>query len=236
MSLLTWRRGAMAMGICAAALAWQNAGLRRQVRDRAGAEARAEDSDEAGGSGQGALTALAVRPVARPIASAEGEDEADAEAPPAPRRHWALELLRLREGEDLFAYRDRVLPIAQAVVGPQRVRVGNQRQTMTSRARLDARQQEELDAAVMDASDAIVNRVWQAVANQEVWPRPRPAAGVALAADVLTSVTAADRRFRAALRDDQRAAVDETGFDVADYLLFSVPWEERFGIAMEATP
>ena len=180
------------------------------------------------------------RPSSLPPASpsAEGEEESDhgEEAPPAPRRHWALELLRLREGEDLFAYRDRVLPIAQAVVGPQRVRVGNQRQTMTSRARLDARQQEELDAAVMDASDAIVNRVWQAVANQELWPRPRPAAGVALAADVLTSVTAADRRFRAALRDDQRAALDETGFDVADYLLFSVPWEERFGIAMEATP
>ena len=233
MSLLTWRRGAMAMGVCAAVLAWQNAGLRRQVRDRGGAEAaRAEPVAEAAiGAGRGAL---AVQPVARIAGSAGGEESE--ETPPPPRRHWALELVRLREGEDLLAYRDRVLPMAQAVVAPQRVRVGNQREAMMARARLDARQQGELDAAVMDASDAIVNRVWQAVANQELWPRPRPSAGVALAADVLASVTAADRRFRAALRDDQRAAVDESGFDVADYLLFSVPWEERFGIGTAETP
>ncbi len=236
MSLLTWRRAAMAMGVCAAWLAWQNAGLRRQVGDRRGA-ARADELAEPGAAGQGAL-ATALQPAARIAGSTGGEAESDhgEEAPPAPRRHWALELVRLREGEDLLAYRDRVLPIAQAVVAPQRVRVGHQRQAMEARARLDARQQQELDAAVMDASDAIVNRVWQAVADQELWPRPRPAAGVALAADLLTSVTAADRRFRATLRDDQRAALDESGFDVADYLLFSVPWEERFGIAGEATP
>ncbi len=225
----------MAAGICAAVLAWQNAGLRRQIRDRAGPEpARADERRVSEHGGQGAL---AVQTAARIVESAGqegGEEIVDAPAPP--RRHWALELLRLRDGEDLFTYRDRVLPIAQAVIAPQRVRVGNRRQAMTERARLDARQQQEFDAAVMDASDAIVNRVWQAVANEELWPRPRPSAGVALAADVLTSVTAADRRFRAALRDDQRAAVDHSGFDFADYLLFSVPWEERFGIATAAIP
>lgn len=224
----------MAAGICAAVLAWQNAGLRRQMSDRGGAEpARAEEGRASELGGQGAL---AVQPAVRIVESAAHEGEGIEDAPAPPRRHWALELLRLREGEDLFAYRDRVLPIAQAVIAPQRVRVDERRQAMTDRARLDARQQQELDAAVMDASDAIVNRVWQAIANEELWPRPRPSAGVALAADVLTSVTAADRRFRAALRDDQRAAVDQSGFDVADYLLFSVPWEERFGIDTAATP
>lgn len=225
----------MAMAVCAAWLAWQNAGLRRQVGDRRGAM-RAEEPTEPSAAGQGALV-MAGQPSARIAGSAGGEQESEeSESPPAPRRHWALELVRLREGEDLLAYRDRVLPIAQAVVAPQRVRVGHQRLVMEARARLDARQQQELDAAVLDASDAIVNRVWQAVADQELWPRPRPSAGVALAADLLTSMTAADRRFRATLRDDQRAAVDESGFDVADYLLFSVPWEERFGIATAATP
>ncbi len=234
MSLLTWRRGALARGVCAAWLAWQNAGLRRQVGDRRGA-ARAEEPAEPSAAGPGALAT--VQPSARIAGSAGGDQPGEeSESPPAPRRHWALELVRLREGEDLLAYRDRVLPIAQAVVAPQRVRVGHQRQVMEARARLDARQLQELDAAVMDASDAIVNRVCLAGADPELWPRPRPSAGVALAADLLTSVTAADRRFRATLRDDQRAEVDESGFDVADYLFFSVPWEERFGIATAATP
>jgi hypothetical protein len=236
-NFVTWRLGAMTLGICAAALAWQNARLRDRLGDgRAGEGAADVRLVSAGGShDEGAGQA---RQTTGSLGRGDGEgavQESSADPPP-PRRHWAVELLRPREGEDLLAYRDRVLPIAQAVVAPQRLRVGERRRRMTASARLDAGQNEELDAAVSDASDEIVNRVWQALATDEIWPRPRPSAGVALAADLLRSVTAAETRFRAVLRDDQRAAVDQSGFDFVDYLVFSVPWEERFGITAGAMP
>ena len=131
----------------------------------------------------------------------------------------------------MLAYRDRVLPIAQAVVAPQRLRVDERRRAMVAAAGLDPGQAEALDAAVAETSDAIVNRVWQALATDEIWPRPRPSAAVALAGELLRSVTDGEDRFRRVLRDDQRVAVDRSGFDFVDYLVFSVPWEERFGIA-----
>ncbi|HUS64791.1 MAG TPA: hypothetical protein VMZ28_09635 [Kofleriaceae bacterium] len=228
MRFLSWRSGAVVAAVLAMVLAWRNSSLERRVR-----AARV-----AGGQGPAELAATAVAAEGRGAGSAHidegGDAEEDAlaeEEPRAPRAHWAVELLRPRPGEDLFAYRDRVLPMAQAVVAPQRTRVANKRREVASAARLDARQEAELDAAVAEASDAVVNRVWQAVGTQEVWPRLRPAAAAALASDLLAAVVAADRRFRATLTAEQIAVLDERGFDVIDYLAFSVPWEERFGIA-----
>ena len=108
-------------------LAWQSSSLRRRVR-----AARV-----AGGQGRAELAATAVAAEGRGAGSAHidegGVAEEDAlaeeEEPQAPRAHWAVELLRPRPGEDLFAYRDRVLPLAQAVVAPQRMRVANKRRT-----------------------------------------------------------------------------------------------------------
>jgi hypothetical protein len=244
MSFVTWRGGAAAACVCTAALAWQNANLRGQLarRDtgdappawwRVGADHAAEEAP----SGIAAIGSATTRAALSRQGAAElAGDDSRADIPAPPGRHWAVDLLRPRDGEDLSAYRDRVLPIALAVVAPQRLRVSERRRVMTVSAGLDARQQAELDAAVSEASDEIVNRVWQSVATEEIWPRPRASAGVALAADLLTSVAAADRRFRATLSDDQRALVDRSSFDVADYLVFSIPWEERFGIAKRAAP
>lgn len=224
----------MVLGICAAALAWQNTRLRARLGDRTDSAAVAQRVGEGNQvSAREARTGVSHASAGAADIANAGAAEAE---PPPPRRHWAVEFLRPREGEDMWAYRDRVLPIAQAVVAPQRLRVSERRRVMTASARLDSRQAGALDAAVSDASDEIVNRVWQALATDEIWPRPRPSAGVALAADLLGSVTSAEGKFRAALRDDQRAAVAESGFDFVDYLIFSVPWEERFGIAAGESP
>jgi len=226
---MSWRSTALLAGGLAAVLGWQNSCLRHRLSGaatrapREGAAAR----DEPVAASR--ATAAAARADTRGDEGAAFEDEDEGEPAPA-RPHWALELVRPHPGEDLAAYRDRVLPIAQAVIAPQRTRVAAVRQRVATAAKLDARQLAELDAAVGDAADAIVNRVWDAVGSGEVWPRLRPAAGVALAADLLTTVVGADRRFRAALSDEQLATVDREGFDIADYLLFSVPWEERFGL------
>jgi hypothetical protein len=225
---MSWRSAALLAGGLAAVLGWQNSCLRHRP---GGAATRAPRDGTSARDGSASAPRAATAAAALAERRGDEGEAVDDETEPAPARpHWALELVRPRPGEDLAAYRDRVLPIAQAVIAPQRTRVAAVRQRVAAAAKLDARQLAELDAAVGEASDAIVNRVWDAVGSGEVWPRLRPAAGVALAADLLTAVVGADRRFRAALSAEQLATVDREGFDVADYLLFSVPWEERFGL------
>jgi hypothetical protein len=233
-TVVSWRSGALFAGVCAAALAWQNSCLRRRIGSGQ-VEAKRHAAAGPDQGGQADAWRQSAEPRGRSLV-AEEDAPAEDDAPPPVRAHWAIELIRPRDGEDLMAYRDRVLPIAQAVVEPQRRRVAEKQRQMAAAARLDERQMAELDAAVSQAADEIVNRVWQAVGTEEIWPRLRPSAGVALAADLLTSVAAADRRFRAALSAEQLAIVDSTRFDVADYLVFSVPWEERFGLALPGSP
>lgn len=229
--MISWRSGALVAGGLAVVLGWQNSCLRGRLRaGRSAAAAHAARSAESGEATRAVPVAGQRAAEAAVEAEAAGDEEI---APPVPGRHWALDLVRPRPGEDLLAYRDRVLPIAQAVIAPQRTRVAARRREVAAEARLDERQLAELDAACGEAADAIVNRVWEAVGSGEVWPRLRPAAGVALAADLLAAVVAADRRFRSALSAEQLAVVDREGFDVADYLLFSVPWEQRFGLVSE---
>ena len=58
----------------------------------------------------------------------------------------------------------------------------------------------------------------------------KPSTGVAFARDVLDLADHANSRFSASLRDDQRAALATSRFDVADYLLFSTRWEDMLGV------
>jgi hypothetical protein len=60
----------------------------------------------------------------------------------------------------------------------------------------------------------------------------KPTTAVAFARDILDDVDGADRRFEASLTDEQRAALAEHPFDVADYLLFSTKWEDMLNSLM----
>ena len=242
-------------GLVVLVLVWQNCALRHRLHSVAWAQRAAHrtrggrvsggdswSSAENPGAGAGAAGAgQGGQPGDRgPAAGADGAGQASGEALDADQRQVAartwgpqaiIGFFRPHPGEDLGDYRDRVLPVVQAAIAPQRVRVAGDLDQLTRSAHLDQRQLDTLDAAVSDASDAIVNRVWQALGTNEVWPRFKPSAGVEVAADLLIAVRDADRRFRASLSPEQQAALDASAFDVADYLLFSVPWAERFGIA-----
>jgi hypothetical protein len=135
-------------------------------------------------------------------------------------------------GENLLAYRDRIVPLAQAVVAPHRARVARGRDAFAAAAQLDAAQRAALDAAVDEAAAAIQDRAMQGVLSGELLPgQLKPATGVAFARDVLDAVDRANRRFDAALRAPQRAALAASSFDVADYLVFSARWEDMLGVA-----
>jgi hypothetical protein len=130
-------------------------------------------------------------------------------------------------GEDPRAYRDRLLPLAVAAIAPQRARVAHSLASFSALAQLDARQRAELDAATRDTAAALQDRVLGAVVSGELAPATfKPMAGVAMARELLDIVERGNRRFVAALRDDQRAALAQHPFDFGDYLVFSTRWED----------
>ena len=139
---------------------------------------------------------------------------------------WTRPLLP-QPGEDLRAYRDRMIPLAQLAVAPQRSRVARSSDDFARAVNLDERQRAELDAAVSETATAIQDRVFDAVLSGDLMPASfKPMAGVAVARDVLDLVDRGNKRFVSQLREDQRGALAKHPFDFADYLLFSTKWED----------
>jgi hypothetical protein len=140
---------------------------------------------------------------------------------------WAMRLAPQR-GETMRAYRDRILPLAELAIAPQRARVARMRDDI---AHLDPRQRAELDAAVAEAAQAIQDRVMAALAGGDLAPATfKPMAGVAVARDVLDVVERGNTRFLGALTPDQRTQLTSQRFDFADYLLFTARWQDALRV------
>jgi hypothetical protein len=139
---------------------------------------------------------------------------------------WAI-WLAPHPGEDLRSYRDRMLPLAQAVIAPHRARVARGRDSFAALANLDSHQRAELDEARQETAAALQERVLGAVMNGELSPSSfKPMTGVSVARDLLDIVGRGNRRFVDSLREDQRAKLAQHPFDFGDYLVFSTPWED----------
>jgi hypothetical protein len=151
---------------------------------------------------------------------------------PGPRlsAQAAIAFLAPQPGESLAEYRDRLLPVARAIVNPHRDRVARLRARFVDSARLDAEQQRVLDEAVDAAGEALKDRILDGVLSGELNLRMKPAAGVTFARDLLDAADGANRKLRAALRPEQLAVLDAERFDVAEYLLFRTRWEDMLGV------
>jgi hypothetical protein len=137
---------------------------------------------------------------------------------------WAARLLP-QPGEKMRDYRDRIVPLAQLAIAPQRARVARMRDNFTS---LGEKQRTELDAAVGEAATAIEDRVKAAVVSGDL-NTLKPMTGVTMARDVLDIVDKGNTRFVTSLTPEQRTEMASNRFDFADYLLFSTPWEDALG-------
>lgn len=143
---------------------------------------------------------------------------------------WSLWLMP-QPGESMLAYRDRMVPLAQTALAPQRARVARSRDDFAKVVGLDAQQRAQLDGAVADAAGQIEDKMMNAFMAGELSPSTfKPMTGVSLARDVLDIVDRANGRFVGSLRDDQRAAMAQHPFDFADYLVFSARWEDALGV------
>lgn len=137
-----------------------------------------------------------------------------------------------KPGEDMLAYRDRMVPLAQAAVAPHRNRVAKSRDNLAQQIGLDSRQRAELDAAVDETASAITDRVLNGFLGGEFSPSTfKPMTGIAAAKDILDAIDRGNRRFLMSLREDQRSTLAAHPFDFADYMVFSHRWEEALGIA-----
>jgi hypothetical protein len=137
---------------------------------------------------------------------------------------WASRLLP-QPGENMRAYRERIVPLAQLAIAPQRMRVARMRDNFTS---LDPHQRTELDATVNDAATAIEDRVKSAVVSGE-FNTLKPMTGVTMARELLDIVDQGNTRFVSSLTPAQQTELATNHFDFADYLLFSTHWEDALG-------
>ena len=173
--------------------------------------------------------AAEVQAAAADLLPATADDGAGDDAPP-PARHWAVEFFTPHPGENLIAYRDRVLPVVQAVAAPQRKRVARWRDEFTRAAGLTDAQARELDATVAATGEQMKDRILQGVLSGELGMRTKPSTGVAFARDLLDLADGANQRFRASLSPTQLTALDDSRFDVVDYLFFATRWEDMLGV------
>src|SRR5262249_12869965 len=105
---------------------------------------------------------------------------------------WVMHFLP-QPGEPLRDYRDRMLPLAQAAIAPQRARAARMRDDS---AALDAHQRAELDAAVKEAATAIQDGVKTGLSSGELCPATfKPMTGVTLARELLDIIERGNTRF-----------------------------------------
>ena len=139
---------------------------------------------------------------------------------------WATMLLP-NKGETIKSYKDRMLPLAQRVIAPQRARVARMRDELAKSINLDPRQRGELDGATSETASALENRVMEAFANGAFDPATfKPMTGVNLAKGLLDDIATGNARWQSALSESQKTALAGNPFDFGDYLVFSTPWED----------
>lgn len=215
MTVVTWRNTALVLAAICGYQRYQSCTHAAAPIEPAIAEARPAHATP---STPAPPPALPAAPALDPAAAAPGKSFYGFKVPA-----WALRLAPQR-GETPRAYRDRILPLAQAAIAPQRARVARTRDDF---ARLDPHQRAELDAAVADAAAAIQARILTAVTSGELRPATfKPMAGVAIARDVLDIVDRGNTRFLGSLTADQKTELASHRFDFADYLLFTTHWED----------
>jgi len=204
--MISWRNATIVLALVCCVQRWQSCTAAPQVVDHVVEAPRAP-------ARSGLVEAFAAATASAPDRSAPRK-KLFGFTPPA----WAMGLLP-QPGENLLAYRDRIVPLAQVAIAPQRARVARLRD------RLDESQRHALDAAVGETASAIEARIASAVLNGEL-QSVVPMTGVTMARELLDLVDRGNARFVSSLTADQRAQLAASRFDFADYLVFSTKWED----------
>ncbi|HEY0250070.1 MAG TPA: hypothetical protein VGC41_01035 [Kofleriaceae bacterium] len=131
---------------------------------------------------------------------------------------WAAPFLP-QPGEKPSAYRDRIVPLVELVVAPQRARVERIHDQLPEAQRL------ALDAAAGKTAQAIQDRITAAVMDGELQAM-KPMQGVTLAREVLDLVDQGNTEMVGSLTAEQREQLATSHFDFAEYLALGTHWED----------
>jgi hypothetical protein len=124
------------------------------------------------------------------------------------------------------AYRARVMPLVTLALATPRQRVEDRRRDFEAAAALAPEQQAEMDHALADARAELLQLANAAVASGDLTPYKKNSAGlVRFVGDAAAVFDDLDGRVRRALTPEQAALVEQSGFDLVEYLGFTTPWE-----------
>lgn len=229
MKLVGWRNLALVLGAICCVQLWRGCTRATPAAMTASSDCRAPTATASSDRPDLPAIGSPARSTVRPTVTAPAEAGRSFYGFKVPA--WVMHLLP-QPGEPLRDYRDRILPLAQGAIAPQRARVARTRDDF---ATLDAHQRAELDGAVQDAARAIQDRVTNGLVSGELRPATfKPMTGVALARDILDIVDRGNTRFVNSLTPDQRTRLASHRFDFADYLVFSARWEDALGVRAPA--
>jgi hypothetical protein len=225
MKIVSWRNLAVLLGVICCYQMWhgcnRSAAAKKASDDARAADCRTTIMSSSTGSTSSSSTAAATD---RPSLAAD-TTPVSFHGFKAPA--WVMQLAP-QPGEKMRDYRDRILPLAQTVVAPQRSRVARTRDDF---AALDSHQRAELDGAVQEAATAIEDRVMNGILSGELTPATfKPMTGVTMAREILDIIDRGNTRFMNSLTPDERTRLASHRFDFADYLLFSARWEDALKI------
>jgi hypothetical protein len=136
------------------------------------------------------------------------------------------ELLGRAIGETEDQYRARVAPLVAMALARPRQRSEDKRQEFEGAAGLSPEQRAALDQAVADSRAELVTLASQAVTDGDLTPYRRNTLGLLnFVGDAAGIADGFDARVRGLLQADQVGLLDDTGFDLVEYLGLTTPWE-----------
>jgi hypothetical protein len=165
--------------------------------------------------------------------SPAASDDAAAPARPDVQTRRERQQQRIRDllgripGETDEQYRARVVPFVGMALSRPRMRVEDQRAEFEAAAEISAEQRAALDAALADSRAELVDLASRSVAAGELTPYRRNTVGVlTFVGGVAGIADGFDARLRTVLGPEQLALLDQTGFDIIEYLGITTPWEQ----------
>ncbi|MCC6998761.1 MAG: hypothetical protein IT370_29385 [Deltaproteobacteria bacterium] len=165
---------------------------------------------------------------ARPDPSpAGGGDDDSRESRREQRQKFIRMMLGRLDGESDEAYRARVAPLVTFALARPRERFEQRRKDFEAAAELTPEQHDELDRAVADAHGELLALANKSIAAGDLTPYKRNPRGVlAFLGGAVTTVDSVDARLKKSLSAQQLELMDQTGFDLVEYLGVTAPWEK----------
>ena len=186
----------------------------------------AGDGDRAGDRERGSGTAALLGALNRAIekGDADDSDRSDRRRRNGPR--WMRMILGRGEGETDEQYRERVAPLITDRLSGPRDRMNEERTAFEQAANVTADQKAAMDQAFQDAYGELIDHANGAIQAGDLTPYKRNIRGVlSFAAGAETIVDGLDTKMNGILTPEQQAAMQESGFDLVEYMAVTAPWE-----------